>query len=143
MKQRILKLVSQIKDNLKEVDNDGVYDKPWNCGIETVRVIGQKEVRIIETLEPLLNQHRLVISPEVAKDKVLQRQLTRITRMRGCLDHDDRVEALAMACKVWKTDMAYDPAAAAKKSKEKWILEEIKRLQGLNQKERRWFQHRS
>jgi hypothetical protein len=25
MKQRILKLVSQIKDNLKEVDNDGVY----------------------------------------------------------------------------------------------------------------------
>ena len=127
----------------KEVDNNGVYDKPWNCGIETVRVIGQKEVRIIETLEPLLNQHRLVISPEVAKDTVLQRQLTRITRMRGCLDHDDRVEALAMACKVWKTDMAYDPAAAAKKSKEKWILEEIKRLQGLNQKERRWFQHRS
>lgn len=25
MKQRILKLVSQIKDNLKSIDNDGVY----------------------------------------------------------------------------------------------------------------------
>jgi len=57
---------------------------------------GQKEVRIIDTLEPALNQHRIVIDPRVAKDVTLMKQLVDITRERGCLRHDDRLEALAM-----------------------------------------------
>lgn len=119
---------------------DGVGE--WKCNILTERVSGQKEIRIIESLEPLLNQHRLVIHPDVAKDKILQRQITRITRMRGCLDHDDRVEALAMCCKMWKVDMSFDPVKSAAKSREKWILDEIRRIQNENSPQKnRWFSH--
>lgn len=96
-------------------DTDNAENEIWGCSIETVRVSGQKEIRIIETLEPILNQHRLIMHPKVAADKTLQRQLTRITKLRGCLDHDDRIEALAMACKMWKQDMAHDPDIAAQK----------------------------
>ena len=122
-------------------DTDNAGEEIWGCSIETVRVSGQKEIRIIETLEPILNQHRLIMHPTVAADKTLQRQLTRLTRLRGCLDHDDRVEALAMACKMWKQDMAHDPDIAAQKSREKWILAKIKEMNGSNNTDNRWFKH--
>lgn len=57
---------------------------------------GQKETRIIDVLEPAMNQHRIVIDPMVAKDVVTMSQVVDITRDRGCLKHDDRVESLAM-----------------------------------------------
>lgn len=58
----------------------------------------QKELRIIDTLQPLLASHSIVIDPKVARDQVLMTQLCKITRVRGALTHDDRVEALAASC---------------------------------------------
>lgn len=70
----------------------------------------QKEVRIIETLEPILDQHKLVVSMEVIEQDYasteayegdrsheyrLMYQLTRCTLEKGALAHDDRLEALA------------------------------------------------
>lgn len=57
----------------------------------------QKEVRIIDTLEPVMSLHRLVVDERVAEDAVLMYQLTHISREKGCLSHDDRVDALAGA----------------------------------------------
>lgn len=82
---------------------------------------GQKERRIIDTLEPLLMQHRLVLNRAVVlKDtKVEEReyklgyQLTRVTRDRGAIAHDDRLEALAGACKVHLDVMNQDEELAA------------------------------
>lgn len=77
----------------------------------------QKEKRIIDTLEPVLNQHRLVFDYGVVKEDLrpyldgsydpkafeytLFYQLTRITKDRGSLKHDDRLDALAMAVAYW------------------------------------------
>jgi hypothetical protein len=62
-------------------------------------------VRIIDTLEPVLTQHRLVVNEsflrtgaaEEDRDYSFLYQLTHITRDRGALTHDDRVDAVAGA----------------------------------------------
>ena len=71
--------------------------------IVEINVKGQKEVRIIEALEPMLNQHRIVIDKDVLeedlsapkRDYSFTYQLSRITRERDSLKHDDRLDALA------------------------------------------------
>jgi hypothetical protein len=97
-------------------------------GIEEVRSSRQKEARIIDTLEPLLNQHRLIIDPQVILDdyrSVDSRspdvapqyrglfQLTRITKDRGSLRWDDRIDALAIAAAYWVDSMALDAQVEA------------------------------
>ena len=90
-----------------------------NCFIEEVRHSIQKEKRIIDTLEPVMNQHRLVVDSriiqrdyETAKttDKSLHYslfyQLSRVVRARGALLHDDRLDALAIAVAYWTEHMA-------------------------------------
>jgi len=71
--------------------------------VEGIKVSGQKEVRIIEALEPILNQHRLVIDHEIfeydlgasKRDFSFTHQLSHITRERESLKHDDRLDSLA------------------------------------------------
>ena len=97
--------------------------KTYPISIEEVRHSKQKEHRIIDTLEPIMNQHRLVIDPRVIQkdyDSVqamppekgikymLTYQMTRITKQRGALAHDDRLDVLAMACQYWVDQMAAD-----------------------------------
>jgi len=70
--------------------------------IDELSVTGQKEVRIVNTLEPLLNQHKLIVD-KTALDKdaeastvlSLTYQLSKLTKERGSLRHDDRLDALA------------------------------------------------
>ena len=89
-----------------------VLRKVHACTIEEVRHSTQKEKRIIDTLEPVMTGHKLVVDPKVIqndyetsqvypKDHALKYQLiyqlTRITRDRGAVTHDDRLDALSMA----------------------------------------------
>ena len=97
--------------------------KTYPCTMEEVRHNTQKESRIIDTLEPVMNQHRLVVDPKVIQkdydsvqhmppDKgikyMLTYQMTRITKVRGALAHDDRLDVLAMAVQYWVDQMAAD-----------------------------------
>ena len=73
-----------------------------NTGIDEVRAVGQKEVRIIEALEPLMNTHRLVVDKDTLdKDTAnsivytFTHQLTKITKQRESIKHDDRLDSLA------------------------------------------------
>lgn len=76
----------------------GTRGEPGGCRVEKAEWSkGQKEMRIIDTLEPVMNQHRLVIDESVARDETLMYQLTHVTRDRGALKHDDRLDALAGA----------------------------------------------
>jgi hypothetical protein len=70
--------------------------------VDEINVKGQKEVRIIEALEPLLNQHRLVVDKDTLdKDKnatvvnSFTYQLSKITKERDSLRADDRLDSLA------------------------------------------------
>ncbi|MEE8386112.1 MAG: phage terminase large subunit, partial [Dehalococcoidia bacterium] len=93
---------------------------PDGCGVEEEKVHTQKELRICDTLEPLMALHKLVVDVEVVRantrpkthaEDVLKSsfyQLTRITRERGALKFDDRIDALSGACKWWTDRMAQD-----------------------------------
>lgn len=85
------------------------------CAIEDVKVKGQKEVRIINSLEPLLAQHRLVMDTTVAREDLQKPrttsglyQLTHLSSARGCLKHDDMVDVLAFAAAHWTTYLNAD-----------------------------------
>tara|TARA_A100001035_G_scaffold238843_1_gene203622 strand:+ start:138 stop:1808 length:1671 start_codon:yes stop_codon:yes gene_type:complete len=95
--------------------------KTYPVTIEEVRHSKQKELRIIDVLEPVMNQHKLVIDPKVIQndyDSVQNRptekamrymltyQMTRITKDRGSLAHDDRLDVLAMAVQYWVDQMS-------------------------------------
>ncbi len=88
-----------------------------------------KEKRIIDTLEPVLAQHRLVVCPSVIESDLsstegypenkqhlyrLFYQLARITAQSGALAHDDRVDALAGAVAYFVDVAARDTTIAAK-----------------------------
>lgn len=97
--------------------------KIYPCTVEEVRHNTQKERRIVDTLEPVMNQHRLVFDTGVIKndyestktyatEKALQYslmwQMSRITRVRKALAYDDRLDVLAMAVGFWAERMAQD-----------------------------------
>ena len=83
-----------------------VFTKIHPCGIEPVKNRGQKELRIIDTLEPVMMRHKLIVNrPVIEADyKVFQQdynysliyQMTRLCRDKGALAHDDRLEAVAI-----------------------------------------------
>ena len=93
-----------------------VMARIYPCTIDEVRSNVQKEKRIIDTLEPLLNGHKLIVSREVIEDDLqidekeyqLFYQLTRITRDRGSLLRDDRLDSLAGACAYWSEFLGAD-----------------------------------
>jgi hypothetical protein len=79
-------------------------------GIEEVRASVRKEERIIDTLEPVMNQHKLIIDPKVFEydyksnpdtppekrlEYMLGYQMSRMCRERGAIKHDDRIDALS------------------------------------------------
>lgn len=106
----------------------------YPCSIEDVRQHQQKELRIIDTLEPLLNQHRLIIDPSVIQDDyntamehytaekapqyMLFYQMSRLSKDKGSLRHDDRLDALAIACKYFIDALDVDQAMKDKQVKE-------------------------
>ena len=117
-----------------------VLTKIYPVTMEEVRHSKQKELRIIDTLEPVMNQHRLIIDPKViqkdfdsvqhhppekAQRYMLTYQMTRVTKQRGALAHDDRLDALAMGVAYWVEQMAADVDNEMKERKEHLLMEAL------------------
>lgn len=121
-----------------------VMNAIYPCTIEEIRVNIQKERRIIDTLEPLLNQHRLVMdysnllsdtndALREGNHRGVQHsflfQMTHITKERGSLIHDDVIDVLSLGVGYWNeygvlkqnTDLALEAY------KKKQIMDELKR----------------
>lgn len=125
---------------------DGMYSeliKPvlgriYPCSVEEVKHHTQKERRIIDTLEPVMNTHRLVVDKAVIEKDYkdtqadpcysLFYQMTRITADRGALKHDDRLDALSMAIAYWSESMARDNDKALASHKAKLLDEELRKF---------------
>ena len=116
-----------------------VLHKFHSCTIEGVKSYTQKEKRIIETLEPVMNQHRLIVNSELIHKDVgddredlndrqyqLFYQMTRLTHDKGSLAHDDRLDALEMAVTFFTDLMDRDVAKTASDMKNKYLEEELK-----------------
>ncbi len=111
----------------------------YPCTIEPVRSNMQKERRIINAIEPVLNQHRLIINRSVVEKDSQPReddpietalayqlfhQMTHLTVDKNCLQHDDRLDALAGAIEYWNESLAIDENRAIKEREaELWDLE--------------------
>ena len=110
--------------------------------VEEIHSSAQKERRIIDTLEPVFNQHRMVVDRKVIvadhesvqsdtygeKGTVFQAfyQMTRITKDRGALAKYDRLDAWAMAVAYWVESMARDTSKAARELNDRLLHLELK-----------------
>ena len=89
--------------------------------IEEVRANVRKEDRIIDSLEPVLNQHRLICdrrvidwdynsNPDAAPEErliyMLFYQMSRMCREKGAVKHDDRIDCLAQGVKYFTDALA-------------------------------------
>ncbi|MFM5883564.1 phage terminase large subunit [Methanobrevibacter gottschalkii] len=116
----------------------------WLGKVEETWEGGQKELRICDTLEPILGRGSLIIDESVLEDdwastnwhEASKRQLftflhqfTKITRDRGALVKDDRLDALAGAIAPLVRALAADQAAAEARARaeqhNKWIKDPI------------------
>ena len=117
--------------------------KIYPVTLSEVRHSTQKERRIIETLEPLMNQHKIIVSPDLIENDYsstkhlppekapqyrLFHQLTRVTQSRGSLAHDDRLEVLAMAAHYWVEAVGQDVDRRMQEDKEERFQEELDRF---------------
>lgn len=130
---------------------DGMYTKLFEpvlksvyggCGCTEVRSKGQKEQRIIDTLEPVITNHKMVVSPEcIQKDATSVPesdykyscfyQLTRITRDKGSLKHDDRLDALAQGVAYLIDFMGIDADEGINEITEQWLEEHLENFFGF------------
>lgn len=122
------------------------FPQGWVCKIEDKNAVGQKELRIIQTIGPALGRHAIVIDkaaiavrngqpgrwdPPVASmtsyttrdatlDNELQYQITRITKDRKALPEDGKIDALEGVIKDWQEALNIDPRLAAQQTRQQW-----------------------
>lgn len=144
-----LKALAQIakEENVNEVMveanfGDGMFNslfapvlhEIFPCTLDEYKVVGQKELRVIDKLEPILNQHRLIMDKKIVEDQMdnIPRdagerarlyngfyQLAYITKDRGSLKQDDRVDVLAEAVGHFTTQVDRDVKKAEEMSNQR------------------------
>ena len=108
--------------------------------VEETRATVRKEERILDTLEPIFNQHKLVVDPKVfewdyasnpkeAPEKrlgyMLMTQISRLCREKGAIRHDDRVDALAQGVQYFLDAMSISAdKEIARRAYEEWSARE-------------------
>lgn len=113
-----------------------------NCAINETKSTGQKELRIVDTLDPILRAHKLVTTPECITQDYATRtdddvkyclfyQLTRITQDRGALVHDDRLDALSIGVAYLLDFMGVDEDTSINEVTEQWLEDSMESLYGF------------
>jgi hypothetical protein len=100
----------------------GRIDEEWNGWSST-----QKEARILDTMLPVIESHRLVVSRKVIEEDIRQQheqpyysfiyQFTRMKREKNAIAHEDRLEAVSMACAYYTEKMNRDSKKALQQHK--------------------------
>ncbi len=104
--------------------------------VEEIRANVRKEDRIIDSLEPVLNQHRLIVNrsviewdyksnsdeaPELRLIYMLFYQMSRMCREKGAVKHDDRLDCLAQGVKYFTDAMSISVNETLRiKKQEEW-----------------------
>lgn len=120
-----------------ELFNRHIQQQQAQFSTEEVRATVRKEERIIDTLEPILNQHKLIVDPKIWEydytanadlppekrlEYMLGYQISRMCREKGAVKHDDRVDCLSQGCQ-WFIDALAQSAfkAQALRKNEEWM----------------------
>jgi hypothetical protein len=124
----------------------------WKCAIEDDMVHGQKEVRLLATLEPVMGRSALILNAacvesddqqarahgvQKANTYSLFHQIARLTRDRGSLIHDDRIDALEGGVRYWQALIAQDQTKVLEKLRRDAFIQQTKDPLGHND-ERAW-----
>ena len=120
--------------------------KEYPCTIESIRQQSNKLRRILDTLEPLMAQHRLVVCPTVIRKDYdetnalypqetalryqLFYQISRLQKGVHTLAQDDRIDALQMSCYYWVQQLAKDQDLAYQHRKEDKFRMELEKYFG-------------
>jgi hypothetical protein len=90
-----------------------------------------------------MNSHKLIVDPKVIQEdyKAIQEypgeraqhyslfyQMTRITRDKGALAQDDRLDALSIAVNYWVEKMAQDAQVMQQRHREQLLEEELRKF---------------
>ena len=129
--------------------------KEYPCTTEMVRQTSNKHRRILDTLEPLISQHRIIVDKTVIKkdyegtnmlypqESALKYQLfyqiSRLQKEIHSLPHDDRIDCLQVACHHWVQHLAKDQELSYKQRKEDLLNAEIEKYFGDNKTENSWI----
>lgn len=149
---RLAEIAERWKINTAIIEKNmgfGAFSAVWlpilrgkhHCSVEDDMVHGQKELRIIETLEPVIARGSFIVNEAVLDEDrdtsagydaskrglySLFHQLSKITRERNCLFHDDRADAVAGATNYWVKMLAIDQNHAVKRQREREFAEQLK-----------------
>ena len=148
--RRLAEIAKEERVNLVRVEGnfgDGMFSRllephlravTYPVPIEDHKVFGQKEHRIMGLVRPALQQHRIVLDAEVAREDLAQArtaveysglyQLTHLTEARGALRKDDRVDVLSHALAYWSGYMNADAEEAERKAEQRAREEFEKKL---------------
>lgn len=118
-----------------------ILRKYHQCHVLEDLVTGQKEMRVINTLAPIMGRGALIVdeavveqdsaccerySPSLRQSYSLFYQLAKMTAVREALVHDDRVDALEGLCRHFTAALAQDQDQKTKAAREKAHAESIK-----------------
>jgi len=117
--------------------------KQYPCTTEMVHQQTNKHRRILDTLEPIISQHRLIVDKYVVKKDYeetnmlypqetalryqLFYQLSRLQKEVHSLAQDDRIDCLQVACNHWVKHLSRDQELAMKMRKEELFNAEIEK----------------
>lgn len=121
-----------------------ILRRKWKCAVADDYVTGQKELRIAEGLEPVMARGSLIINQDcveedsdtIARYHVGKRltysfffQLSRLTREKGALAHDDRLDAVEGAVRHYLQGLAQDQEESLRKRREaelaRWMADPL------------------
>ena len=121
-----------LKPHLKNIYK---YGKNQGCAVEDVRATTNKQKRIIETLEPVMMQHRLVVSKqalmqdqEKKAEYSLTHQMTHITMDVGSLIYDDIIDVVEMGVSYWNESLARDDSNAVEEERIRKLKEDLEQF---------------
>jgi len=122
--------------------------KEYRCSTELIRQTTNKHRRILDTLEPLISQHRIIVDAEVIKkdydltnqlyspEQALRYQLfyqiSRLQKGANTLAQDDRIDALQMACAYWLQLLVKDQDLAYQQRKDERLQAELDKYWGTD-----------
>uniref|UniRef100_A0A7D5G3X9 Terminase large subunit n=1 Tax=Escherichia virus LS2 TaxID=2743776 RepID=A0A7D5G3X9_9CAUD len=109
------------------------------AAVTEVKSKGQKELRICDVLEPIMGltdlSSTLLLSYKITSWPLIRMvfvtlstlfyQMTRISRERGALAHDDRLDALAIGVQFFVESMAKDANKGEREVTEEWLEEQM------------------
>ena len=127
----------------------------YKCTTELVRQTTNKHRRILDTLEPLISQHRIIVDanvikndyegtnelypPEQALKYQLFYQISRLQKGANTLAQDDRIDAMQIACQYWQKQLAKDQDQAYRDRKDDMLNAELEKYYGSGNNDNSWI----